>query len=82
MTFFVDNNSKWLGKNCGLGDYSEKTLPAPWYKTDFELPGGISCQCAICGLGFYELFCNGKKVGKRLLDPVVSCYDKHIYYTV
>ena len=82
MTFFVDSNSKWLGKNCGLGDYSEQTLPAPWYKTDFELPRGISCQCAICGLGFYELYCNGKKVGSRLLDPVVSCYDKHVYYTV
>ena len=82
MIFFVDNCSKWLGKNCGLGDYSERTFPAPWYKINFNLAEETPCQCAICGLGFYELFCNGKRVGKRLLDPVVSCYEKHVYYTV
>lgn len=35
----------------------------------------------IAGLGFYELHINGRKVGKNVLDPAQSTYDKRIYYT-
>jgi alpha-L-rhamnosidase len=35
----------------------------------------------ISGLGFYEMYINGKKIGKNVLDPAQSTYSKRIYYT-
>jgi alpha-L-rhamnosidase len=35
----------------------------------------------VCGLGHYELFLNGEKVGDRFLDPAWSVYEKTAYYT-
>ena len=34
----------------------------------------------ICGLGYYELYLNGEKVGDHVLDPAPSNYDKQAYY--
>lgn len=34
----------------------------------------------ICGLGFYELSLNGKKVGNSEFAPLWSDYDKSVYY--
>ncbi|MEI8282728.1 MAG: family 78 glycoside hydrolase catalytic domain, partial [Armatimonadota bacterium] len=34
----------------------------------------------ICGLGYYELSINGKKVGDHVLDPGFTDYDKRILY--
>lgn len=39
-----------------------------------------SAQAYICGLGYYELFLNGEKVGDHVLDPAPSNYDKQAYY--
>lgn len=37
-------------------------------------------QAYICGLGYYELSLNGKKVGDHVLDPAPANYDKIAYY--
>ncbi len=34
----------------------------------------------ICGLGQYELFINGNKVGRNFLDPGWTMYDKELLY--
>ena len=34
----------------------------------------------ITGLGFYEAFLDGKKIGDRLLDPAPTNYDKAVLY--
>ena len=34
----------------------------------------------VCGLGFYEFYLNGKKVGNSEFAPLWSDYDKSIYY--
>ncbi len=39
-----------------------------------------SARAYICGLGYYELYINGDKVGDHLLDPAPSNYDKQAYY--
>jgi len=39
-----------------------------------------SAQAYICGLGYYELYLNGAKVGDHVLDPAPSNYDKQAYY--
>ena len=30
----------------------------------------------VCGLGFYEMFFNGDKIGDHVLAPAVTNYDK------
>ncbi|MFG6686792.1 alpha-L-rhamnosidase [Mariniflexile sp. HNIBRBA6329] len=39
-----------------------------------------NAQVYICGLGYYELYLNGEKVGNHVLDPAPSNYDKQAYY--
>ncbi|WP_299062778.1 alpha-L-rhamnosidase [uncultured Polaribacter sp.] len=39
-----------------------------------------NAQAYICGLGYYELYLNGIKVGNHVLDPAPSNYDKQAYY--
>lgn len=39
-----------------------------------------SARVYICGLGYYELFMNGSKVGDHVLDPAPSNYNKQAYY--
>lgn len=39
-----------------------------------------SARAYICGLGYYELYINGKKTGDHVLDPAPSNYDKQAYY--
>ncbi|TNJ44985.1 family 78 glycoside hydrolase catalytic domain [Tamlana fucoidanivorans] len=39
-----------------------------------------NAQAYICGLGYYEMYINGKKVGDHVLDPAPSNYDKQAYY--
>ncbi|MBQ7164872.1 MAG: family 78 glycoside hydrolase catalytic domain [Clostridia bacterium] len=36
---------------------------------------------SVCGLGFYELYINGKKIGDRVLEPAFTEYDKRILYS-
>ena len=40
-----------------------------------------SATAFICGLGYYELTINGKKVGDHLLDPGFTNYSKEVLYT-
>lgn len=39
-----------------------------------------SARAYVCGLGYYELYINGKKTGDHVLDPAPSNYDKQAYY--
>lgn len=54
---------------------------ASYFRKEFNLEKQIkNAQVYICGLGYYELFLNGKKVGDHVLDPAPSNYDKQAYY--
>lgn len=39
-----------------------------------------SASAFVCGLGYYELYINGEKVGDHVLDPAPSNYDQQAYY--
>lgn len=41
----------------------------------------IRARAFICGLGYYELRVNGKKVGNNVLDPGYTTYDQRLLYT-
>jgi alpha-L-rhamnosidase len=57
------------------------SLPAPMLRRAFMLEGKIKqARAYICGLGYYELHLNGKKIGDHLLDPGYTRYDKRALY--
>jgi len=50
-------------------------------RTEFRLEKKIArARAYICGLGYYELRLNGRKVGRNVLDPGWTTYDKRILY--
>ena len=55
---------------------SDETVTAPWIRGTFELHGTKSAKIRICGLGMFELYINGKRVGDDIFVPVFSMYEK------
>lgn len=49
---------------------------APDFRREFVLDDFIQAEITICGLGFFELYINGRRVGSDLLVPVWSNYEK------
>ena len=79
----VEWEASWIGvtssEDVRTGDVS---LPARYLRTTFNSRGGIKeARLHICGLGLYEAYINGTKVGgAQVLSPTVSNYDKVVYY--
>ncbi len=75
---------KWIrqaGEPCI--DWRAKVLPAPFFRRVFDYKQNAQkVTVAVCGLGYYELYINDRKVGDHVLDPVVTCYDKRVRYVV
>ncbi|WP_282122038.1 alpha-L-rhamnosidase [Algibacter mikhailovii] len=54
---------------------------ASYFRKEIDLSKAVeNAQVYICGLGYYELYLNGEKVGDHVLDPAPSNYDKQAYY--
>lgn len=63
-----DWNGKWIA--------SDKEISAPLFRKEFSLDKKIrQARIYISGLGFYELYINGKKVGDHVHDPGVTYYN-------
>ncbi|MBN2580099.1 MAG: glycoside hydrolase family 78 protein [Pirellulales bacterium] len=59
----------------------EKKTPSPVFRKEFDVRKPLKrATVFICGLGFYELRINGKKVGDRVLDPIFTRYDQRVLY--
>jgi alpha-L-rhamnosidase len=41
----------------------------------------VRATATICGLGYYELYVNGKRVGDRVLDPAFTDYMRRVLYS-
>ncbi len=78
MTHFdLFGNAKWI---C-----TGKNIASPLFRKEVTLENVKSAEITICGLGFFELYINGKKVSDDLLVPAFSqyCYrDLSAHYTV
>ena len=54
---------------------------APLLRKDFEAPEKVkSAKAYISGIGYYELYINGQKIGKSVLDPGWTDYKKTVLY--
>lgn len=64
----------WLG---GRPDGSR----APLLRREFSLNGGILvAELRISGLGYYEAWLNGRRVGDQVLDPAQTDYELRVFY--
>lgn len=72
----TDWRALWIAQTTNI---EEK--PAPFFRRDFLLAGKIKrARAYISGLGYYELYINGQKVGNHRLDPGYTRYDKRVLY--
>ena len=79
------NTSEWNGKWIGLEGpppAEENTrLPARMLRKEFEVWKKIKRVMAyVCGLGMFELYLNGEKIGNHTQDPAWTLYTKRVLY--
>lgn len=82
--------SDWQGDWIGDGSAAPATPedfysddPMPLLRKQFATKGKVtSARLYISGLGYYEAYVNGKKVGDHVLDPGWTTYDKRVLYSV
>ncbi|HHY81146.1 MAG TPA: family 78 glycoside hydrolase catalytic domain [Clostridiales bacterium] len=55
---------------------------SPLFRKSFLLEGGIKdARAYISGIGYYELYINGKRVGDKQLEPGWTDYRKRVLYS-
>lgn len=63
-----DWEGKWIG--------ADKTISSPLLRKEFTLEKKVKrASVYISGLGYYELYINGEKVGDHVLDPGTTYYN-------
>jgi alpha-L-rhamnosidase len=59
--------------------------PMPYFRRTFTLEHDAPVESArlhISGLGYYEAFLNGRRIGDQVLDPAQTNYDDYAFYSV
>ncbi len=79
-----DWSAKWIGDGSKQFERDEdffKEDPDPLFRKDFHSGKQVaSARLYICGLGYYEAYINGKRVGDHILDPGWTNYGKECLY--
>lgn len=55
-------------------------VKAPYFRKSFEIGKVKKAEITICGLGFYEIYINGKNITKSPLASFVANPDNVLYY--
>lgn len=56
-------------------------LPAPFFRKEFTLAGDVAdARAYVCGVGYFELYINGHKVGRDVINPPFTTFDKTCLY--
>ena len=61
-----------------------RRLPARYLRHDFQVGADKVLRRAtayVCGLGFFDLYVNGKLIGDQLMNPALTGYDQRDLYT-
>jgi len=74
-----DWQARWITDN-----HDKEYEPAPLFRKNMEVAGKqiLSARAYVSVTGYYEMFINGKRVGKKQLDPGYTNFGKRILYTV
>lgn len=68
---------------CATRQFSSYTdfVASPYFRKTFGLNAKPrKCTVTVTGLGFYDIYVNGKKITKGLLAPYISNPDHIVYY--
>ncbi len=80
-----DWKARWICDDRPLPSKEEEfyaETPAPLFRTEFAVNGKIRrARAYVSGLGYYEMCCNGRRVGDRVLDPGWTSYGKRLLYS-
>jgi alpha-L-rhamnosidase len=72
-----DWKAQWIGAMTDPAPESSRTYPAPWFRREFTVAKSVhTAKAYVCGLGFYEMYLNGKRIGEQVLAPAVTNYDE------
>jgi alpha-L-rhamnosidase len=73
-----DWNAKWIGQQVPNNPNSTN---APLLRKEMEIAGKVrSARVYISGLGWSELYLNGKKVSDDVLSPGLTDYTQEVFY--
>ncbi len=77
-----DWQARWI-RHPAFDDGKNESRPAPYFRKDFALAQiPVKARAYVAGLGYFEFYVNGEKVGDHLLDPVKTRYDRSVKYVV
>ncbi|MGL1891452.1 MAG: glycoside hydrolase family 78 protein [Spirochaetaceae bacterium] len=72
---------RFFDKSLGnLGFQNREFVEAPFFRKVINVNNIKSAKVSITGLGYFELYINGQKVGDDILSPPFSQYEKTTYY--
>lgn len=79
-----DWKAKWISDGSKQFNRDEEFYEddrMPLFRKDFLITKKVeSARLYICGLGYYEAYMNGKRIGDNMLDPGWTSYSKEILY--
>ena len=72
----ASSSAKWIGMADDL-----RGKAAPLLRRCFAVEQTVKSAClSIFGLGYYEAWINGRRVGDHVLDPAQTDYEKRCFY--
>ncbi|SHF23644.1 alpha-L-rhamnosidase [Caldanaerobius fijiensis DSM 17918] len=76
------NQSDWYGQWIAAPHTGNmEPSPAPLFRRVVSLEKKVaSARAYVCGLGYYELYINGRKIGDDVLKPAFTRYDETVLY--
>jgi alpha-L-rhamnosidase len=81
--FPAGRQARWIGRPGTVLTAKSPVLPAPHFRKVFSYVGNANRVLAyFSGIGYGELYINGKKVGDHVLDPAPTHYDKRVRYVI
>lgn len=86
LTYAEWKSTRWIGyeklsKDDSVSQYSK--LSARYLRKEIDVKKQVkSAKVYIMGMGLYELYINGNKIGDQVLAPVPTDYTKNVKYNV
>ncbi|WNH11475.1 glycoside hydrolase family 78 protein [Thalassobellus suaedae] len=86
LTYAEWKSTRWIGYNQlfpgdSVGQFSK--LSARYIRKQIDLKKNIkNATVYIMGMGLYEFYVNGEKIGNQVLAPVPTDYTKNVKYNV
>lgn len=86
LTYADWKSTRWIGyeklsKDDSISQYSK--LSARYLRKEIDVKKQVkNAKVYIMGMGLYELYINGNKIGDQVLAPVPTDYTKNVKYNV